>query len=440
MLNRIKKEVTRFRSDEEGTFGIMASVTSLMLVMCVGVSFEVSKVYSTKAKLQFITDNMGLMAAVHMRDNEEPPSSAEQGFMEGIKYSVEQVNAGQGMPGVTGDFTIDYDVELGRATVRFDGQIATAFMSAFHTPTVDVVTTSRVKFRTFSKSAISVALVVDNSGSMEWDDKPRKNGSRQSGTVKRIDALKDTAATFNQNLYNTLIETNDDPEKRFLRLGLIPYSSDVIQNEVQTINWGALNEDDIQDMSAGGGTDTRGPMILARDWMGLEDAIHEQETGEEVKKYVVLMSDGSNNGEWVCDWEDRDYTRTWRYWNGYRHYYKRSYRRPGNGWEEGRATNCEYQERSSSQSLETCASLRNENVEIFTIGFALEPGSYYSDFPSTASVDITQSTTNKAYAFLRACASSKDNFIEAKDAASLESAFDAIGKKIIEDNIRIEGR
>lgn len=438
MANWLSYNLQRLREDESGTFSVMAGVTSLMLVMCVGVSFEVTRIHAKQAKLQYIADNMGLMAAIYMRDNETPPNSSDQGFVEGVDYSVEQVNAGQGISGVTGDFNIVYDTESGRAIVRFDGHIATSFMSAFHTPNVRFETRSRVKFQTFEKSAVSVALIVDNSGSMEWDDKPRIDGSRQPGTTKRIDALKSTATKFNQNLHDTLIATNDDPDRRFLRLGLIPYSSDVIENEIQDIDWGVVESTYIRGMSAGGGTDTRGPLRLASDWMGLEDAIHEHETGEAVKKYVVLMSDGSNNGEWVCDWEPRDYTRTWRYWNGFRHYYKRSYRRPGSGWEEGRATNCEYKDLSSSQSLNTCVELKNNNVEIFTIGFALEPGNYFSDFPSTASVNISHSTTNKAYSFLRSCASETENFIEAKDAAALDDAFEAIGKKIAEDNIRVE--
>jgi len=439
-MSKLRHRLARFRADEKGTFGIMASVTSLMLVMCVGVSYEVTKIYATKSKVQTVTDNLGLMAAVYMRSNEIPPTSAEQGFMEGVSYPIEEVNAGHGIHGLSGDLTITYDTELGKAFARFDGEMSTSFMSAFHKDSVAITTTSTVKFRTFSKSAISVALVVDNSGSMGWDDKPRNNGngSRKPGTVKRIDALKNTATKFNQELVKALIDNNDDPDTRFLRLGLIPYNTDVIQDDVQPIDWGSLDTGDIDDMDAGGGTDTRGPMALARDWMGLESAIHEQESGEEAKKYVVLMSDGSNNGEWVCDWQPKKRTRQWRRWNGFRYDYRNSWRRLGAGWEEGRATNCQFQNLSSSQSLEICNSLKDEDVEIFTIGFALEPGNYFSQFPSSSNVKISQATTDNAYAFLQECASSSENFIEAKDAAALEAAFEAIGKKIIEDNIRIE--
>jgi len=430
--------LARYRADEDGNFGIMASVTSLMLVMSVGVSVEVSKIYASQSKVQNITDNLGLMAAVYMRDHETPPATSEQGFVDSVQYTMEEVNTGQSMPGLSGHFVVNYDTELGRANVEFDGEMSTSFMSAFHKDAVPLRASSAVKFRTFSKSAISVALIVDNSGSMGWDDKPRINGNRQNGTVKRIDALKDTAVKFNQNMVTTLVETNDDPDTRFLRIGLIPYNTHVIDSDVQQIEWGGLNENEINEMEDGGGTDTRGPMEKASDWMGLEDSFHEQESGEQAKKYVVLMSDGSNNGEWDCDWQPRRYTRLWRKWNGYRFDYKNSRWRPGSGWQEGRATNCQFQQLSSSQSLETCTDLKDDEVEIFTIGFALEPGNYYSDFPSASNVDISQETTDNAYDFLQACASSPENFIEAEDAAALDEAFEAIGKKIIQDNIRIE--
>jgi len=152
------------------------------------------------------------------------------------------------------------------------------------------------------------------------------------------------------------------------------------------------------------------------------------------------MSDGSNNDEWVCDWQNRYGTRLWRKFNGYRYDYRQSRSRPGSGWVEGTAYNCSLENRSNSDSLDVCTQLKLDGVEVFTIGFALEPGTYYSDFPNSyQTTEISQSITDTAYGFLSACATSSEHFIAAKDADALEDAFDKIGKKIVEDTIRITG-
>jgi len=425
--------------DKKGSFGIMAAVTSLMLVMSVGVSMELMRIQASKAKLQNLTDNMGLTAAVYIRDNQTPPTSSQQGFAAGTNYTVEDLNAGQSIPNVTGFFTVHYNDELGQAETKFNGKIQTAFLSAFHKPDVDVETKSSIQYPQSAQTAVSVALIVDNSGSMAWDDKPRLNGSRQSGTITRIEGLIQTATTFNQNLEAEILESSSNSQENYLRLGMIPYNSQVVTNRVSDIDWGVLDTGDIDDLDANGGTDSRGPLTLAKTWMNGENDIHEQENGiDDPKRYVVLMSDGANNEEWVCDWQNRNRTRLWRKWNGFKYEYRVQRRRPGSGWVQGIAYNCQVENMSNADSLNLCTQLKNDGVEIFTIGFALEPGIYYADWPNSyATQQIPQTVTDSAYGFLSACASSEEHFITAEDSAELNDAFEKIGEKIVEDTIRI---
>lgn len=428
----------KFLQNEEGSFGVMAAISSLMLVMFAGSALEIMRLHSSQAKLQILTDNMALTAAVYIRDNVTPPTSSSIGFTEGTLYTVEQVNTGQTLPNVSGNFSITYNEELGQAEAAFDGKVHTAFLSAFHNPEIDISARSEVKYPAVGTAAISVAIVVDNSGSMAWDDKPLIGSSRQSGTISRIEGLINTAKQFNGDLYADLIENAASTQTNYLRMGMIPYNTDVIANRIQNIDWSTLNDDDIDDMSAGGGTDSRGPLNYAKNWMTLEDAIHENENGEEVKKYVVLMSDGSNNEEWVCDWRNKNRTRLWRRFNGFRYEYTQSRRSPGSGWTEGIASNCQLLNNSNSDSLSICTQLKNDNVEVFTIGFALAPGIYYQNYPySNSKTEISQTTTDTAYGFLSSCASSSEHFIKAEDADELAAAFEKIGKKITEDSIRI---
>lgn len=442
MIVRSKEFLRRFRDKEDGQFGIMASVTSLMLVMCVGSSMEIMRIQSAQSKIQTLTDNLGLNAAIYIKNNGTPPELDTQGFVEGKNYKVEDLNFGKPISNVSGYFTIKYNEKSNRAEPEFNGRIETAFLSAFGKPRVNLTTKSFVTFPKASQTAVSVALIVDNSGSMGWDDKPLTSASqRQSGTIKRIDGLKQTAIKFSQDMEENIADSSETTSTNYMRMGLIPYNTDVISSRVSNPDWGVLDVRDINDMDAGGGTDSRGPLQLAANWMNDEDAIHELENEiENPKKYVVLMSDGSNNEEWVCDWDDRNRTRLWRRFNGFKYEYKNSRRSPGSGWTEGVAYNCKLENKSNSGSLEVCQTLKNNNVEIFTIGFALEPGTYLTSYPSTRyKTTTTKSTSDDAYGFLSACASSKDHFIKAENSDALEEAFVKIGKKIVEDTIRIAG-
>lgn len=382
---------------------------------------------------------MGLVAAIYIRDNETPPNNSSIGYTEGTAYPIDVINHGKPLPNVDGHFSVSYNETSGRAEVSFEGKAYTSFLSAFHKPVVNMNAKAFVKYPSLAKSAASVALIVDNSGSMAWDDKPIRGNSRQANTVARIQGLKNTATKFNENLHEAIVDKSNNG-KGYLRMGMIPYNTDVIDSRVQKMGWGKLNENEIDSMTANGGTDSRGPLQLSLQWMSKEDTTHKLENGETPKKYVVLMSDGSNNSEWVCDWQNRRKTKLWRKFNGHRFDYVRSKRSPGSGWVEGVAYNCKLEDKSNSDSLEVCNQLKAEDVEIFTIGFALEPGDYFANFlRGYQTTRISKETTDSAYAFLKSCASSDENFIAAADAKALEDAFEKIGKKIVEDTIRISG-
>jgi len=229
---------------------------------------EVTRLQAAKAKVQSMTDNMGLTAAIYIRDNDTPPTSSAAGYTEGTSYSIEDLNLGKSIPNVSGNFTIGYNDELGRAEAQFDGDMTTGFLAAFNKPTISLSTRANVQYPKSAEAAVSVALIVDNSGSMAWDDKPLVNNARQSGTVTRIDGLIDTATTFNEYLSEALVEGNTSGSTNYLRMGMIPYNTNVIGSRLQDIDWGELDEDDIDSMTANGGTDSRGPLELANEWMG----------------------------------------------------------------------------------------------------------------------------------------------------------------------------
>ncbi|MEP3891868.1 MAG: pilus assembly protein [Hellea sp.] len=441
VLKKKKFLLKSLHKDEKGSFGVMAAVSLLMLVLAVGTAIDVSLMFKARAKIQATTDTVGLAASIYVRDNKTPPKSLNDGFVEGTKYDIHIANAGKELSGIMGKFSVNYNDELQRAEVIFEGEVKTTFLGAFNKASVDIGVTSVVQYYETAQAATSVFLVVDNSGSMAWDDTPITSGTRRpAGAKTRIEGLKSTVTKFNADLDASLSEAVSTDEE-YLRTALIPYSTDTLTNKVSGPNWGTVNHGHVQRMLASGGTDSRGPMALAKTLMRSENNIHYAENGtNDPKKYVIFMTDGANNEEWVCEWRRQRRTRLWRRFNGFKFDYRRSSRSPGSGYEEGVAYNCTLENKSNSDSVQICEELKNEGVEIFTVGFALEPGKYYSDYPRLRqTATISKSTTDSAYSFLKACASSESQFLIAKDSDALDAAFEEIGKKIAADSIRISG-
>ncbi|WP_026942596.1 TadE/TadG family type IV pilus assembly protein [Hellea balneolensis] len=442
MLNteKFKFQLKRLKNNQEGSFGIIAGVSMLMLVLAIGTAIDVSLAFKARAKLQATADTVGLMSSIYVRDNDESPRSSDEGFMDDVKYDISAANFGQPLDGVTGDFSVNYNDQARRSEVEVKGKIKTTFLGAFNKSSVDINVKSTVQYYETAQAATSVFLVVDNSGSMAWDDIPIVSSFKRPTDAKtRISGLQSTVTKFNTDLNTSLSKALKNSKEKYLRTALIPYSTDTITNKVSGPDWGTVNNGAVSRMRASGGTDSRGPLTLARTLMKSENNIHYSENGtKDPNKYVIFMTDGANNEEWVCDWRDRRRTRLWRRYNGYKYEYANSRRSPGNGWSEGVAYNCRQENNSNRMSVSVCNQLKNEGVEVFTVGFALEPGTYFADAPRLRSTaTIAKSTTDSAYDFLKSCASSEDQFLIAKDSDALDVAFEKIGKKIAQDSIRI---
>ena len=243
---------------------------------------------------------------------------------------------------------------------------------------------------------------------------------------------------------------------RVLRTGLIPYNNTIIGTREVNMKWGILSNGDINSMSAGGGTNSAPPIAKAWEWLQREDDIHKAETGEDNPlKYMIFMTDGQNNGSPY--WYPRDGTHYWRgidcsgsknngkgKGNGNsnkncQYAFRDSSTRPNidnhHSWEEG-----EYVTESDYYSKNSCEAMKAQGVRVFTIGFALEPGTYLTNYPPYLGQDeatITKDTTDAAYSLLADCASSADDFVAAEDVDELDSAFTIIGESIVEDVIRL---
>jgi len=438
----------KFGKNKDGVFSLIWALSLLVIVMCVGAAIDTIRYHHHQEKAQSITDAVALSAAVFVKNNDRAPLSRKEGFLHNTPYSLDELGVND--PGnhekkYKAKVRVIYDDVTRQARVTLEGELETYFMSIFGFEILDMNVNSDVKYFEQEVSPASVFLVLDNSGSMRWDDKPMtSNFSRPFGAQRRIDGLKSSVTDFNSTLAEKLRNGSNNASTvstgTYLRMAMIPYATDIIDSEKVPPAWKTLPQNKIDAMRDGGGTDSRKPLEEAEKWMSKEDRLHKAvNKSENPKKYVIFMTDGSNNSDTICDWRAKRRTRLWRKKNGNSYQYVRSRRSPGSGWQEGETFNCRTVNNSNIESLKTCDALKALDVEVFTIGYALEPGRYYVDNGRYApsQTTISKETTDAAYGFLSACASSPEHFIKAENTEKLQKAFDDIGAKIIKDVIRI---
>lgn len=421
----------RFKNDINGNFGVMAAITVLGLISGVGLSIDGQRFYAHSAKAQSVADAAGLAAAIHASGENGIPTQAAPGtFVHGQTYSATDL----GFDLSTGEnitFMVEYNNTDREVIVTTTGTVTPLMLQLVGKTAITSTNRSTVKFdEPGVLTPASVLFVLDNSGSMLFDDQPLDftslsfsdiqdinsvlsgSASRsfaedviqefsEDGAIPRISALQSDMTTFNTQLASVI--GNQGSANEFLRTGLITYNSGIIRE--RPLNWGALDqEQDINRMEPIGGTNSSVAFEKAVQDFADEDTQHLNRNGSlEPSKYLVFMSDGQNTDSsnatiWraVPSISSTGYFRAWgnnvcrfrnffggciqTYGNRYVHWdvdvqgAGGSATTPteagfGGTWEEGR-----YVTPGDDATITDCTALKANGVQIYTIAFALDTG------------------------------------------------------------------
>ncbi len=436
------------------------------VVIAVGSAYDYSEVTTARVNSVATADMLALSAAVFIRDhNGATPSDNTEGFKHDTKYYLEDIGisigtygdsmatqrgeAGQLADREPPNFKIKYDYpENGMVTAYVYGQTRPAFMGIVGVDNIDFSASSTVSYETQDlKDPASIGLVLDNSGSMSFDD--------GNGTV-RMTGLKTTVKSFMDEMEGVIASAvledqgrgeNPSGENKYVRLNMLTYavksswSSGSYEHITErAFDWSVIPDSTIDNMAASGGTNSSGAMARMNTRMGGEEDIHLSENGAEPLKYVVFMTDGQNN---VTDYENcRAAMGHWHYlhWNswtishenksnsdGWYRVWAREYDEWGQYWEE--QTICDEISSYDAATISSCGDLKAQDVKIYSVGYALTINAKDSEW-KRADVD-------RANALLLACSSGEEYFKNAENAQVLDLVFDSIGADILEDSIRI---
>ncbi|WP_298918698.1 pilus assembly protein TadG-related protein [uncultured Algimonas sp.] len=452
---------------------MMTAVAMVGLLAMVGAAIDYTTASSSKSRSQNIADAVALNAAAFVRANKgKMPTDRKNGLPTGdytaaeLGYDVKGWVAGGAEDVIV---NVAYDMTAKEAIVTVSGETNASFSAVMGIDTVGYSSRSVVGMEDLELNDVaSLALILDNSGSMAWDDRPYKaNGFGwlvpPTGAVARITALEDSVKGFMTYL-EPLVGTQTGTDPKVFRSGMLAYNGNTINSRTKPMGWRLLSDGTIDAMTAQGSTRPANALATAADWLVSEPAVHKAASGKTPLRYAVFMTDGVNDGNdpvWIdqtgtgkwrrqrCSRPDR-----WSRWSCWYSYRTSSARPSGNArqWNGGRQRRGNWSEGRDSYpqnetALASCKRMKDDGVTVYTIGFALEPGTYgmndfYWDYNAGRYVENTRtldaSIKSQAFNFLAACASNADTFIKAANADELTAAFNTIGEDILSDTIRIK--
>jgi len=435
-----------FRKNQDGNMALTFAISMTAIVATVGAATDISALSAAKSRSQSIADTTALAAAIYIKDHDRPPPTDAEGYRDGITYSAADLgydfkNAVEG--GAENVFVrVDYDDNAKEAIVTVRGATTPNFAQVFGNERLPFAAKSVVSYLEAESSfPASISLVLDNSGSMRWDDKlALSDGRSPAGAAPRIDGLKISVNTFTRELESRLTSQED---YQTIRMGMLPYSSDIVNNARVNMKFGYLSASDIERMRPSGSTNSNPPMAAALAELSLENDVHRREAeraGEpyvEPLKFVIFMSDGQNTIGSFEFTPDENAPFYWRF-DSSRNRWRGQFASRFNG--DSRYTRGNLTRSSDRLTIESCVALKEQGTEIFTIGYALDLGDYNTNSSSnsrqTARVDLLNQSN--AFNLLATCATKEENFVRADNNEELEAAFDTIQNAIVEELIRIK--
>jgi Flp pilus assembly protein TadG len=292
-VRNLKRQASALLADRSGNFALMFALTSVPILIALGCSFDYVQALNTHRRMQTALD-AALVAAV-----KDVGTSDDTALKSRI---ADWINADSTTPGAflldTSGIQIDHTKSTITASVST--VVPTSFLKIAGIKQIPVAVSSGVVGgTTVTKSAFSMYLVLDRSGSMDEDTTTTYTTKCGSTTCTKVytkmEALKLAVASLTTQL------SQADPSTKYVRMAAVSYN-----NSMQTptpLAWGetaALNY--VNALSSSGKTDSS--KAIATAYAALTDTtngkdenkIHQAKNGvTNPKKYIVFMTDGANN-------------------------------------------------------------------------------------------------------------------------------------------------
>lgn len=281
------KKISKLLRNDSGNFAMLAGLTLPVLFIAGSLAVDTTNAMSMKVRLQNAVDSAALATSTRLAQEENLSLEDAKAFA--LMFLDGQVEEDQS---AFSDFSIRPTVEI--TETKEDG--ATVWRVSISlvgtqavTPMARLMGQENISVGVSGKSesavgktqgAFSMALVLDRSGSMDWD----LDGQR------KIDVLKSAVGGLLDQIQTA------DPSNNYVRIGASSYNSYMTGS--QRLNWlPRKTRDFVNALPASGGTDSTDAFSWALDNVSAatEFTQHAARNGQEPQRYIVFMTDGDNN-------------------------------------------------------------------------------------------------------------------------------------------------
>ncbi len=363
----LKKHGRRLAENKSGNISLLFALTLVPVLLAIGASVDFVRAYNIQDRMQADLD-AALLSAVNQvgkTDNEALRSKI-----------VTLFNARTNLNGNYTLNTEDIAIDTSKAQIvaRVSSTVDTTFMMLAGIKTVPILASSTAAGgETKTKSALSMYLVLDQSGSMGENTNTRYSTTCYKKRKGYYDCTKyftkiESLQIAGKDLLDQIATA--DPEKKYARLGAVSYNREM--QKASPLEWGTTSAAAyVAALRDGGGTDSSEAFRTAYESLNKsgENSAHASMNGQTPTKFIVFMTDGANNAT-----SSDTVTKTW------------------------------------------CDKARLANMEVFTIAFM---------------------APSRGQALLKYCATDSGHYFEPEDTSELVSAFSKIGEKAAKLAVRL---
>ncbi|MBC7281644.1 TadE/TadG family type IV pilus assembly protein [Hoeflea sp.] len=281
------KKISELTRKKDGNFAMMAGVLVPVLFMAGSFALDTTNTLSMKTRLQNAVDSAALATATRLYKEDNLSIADAKAFAaDFLQGQVEEDKSAFSDFSISPAITITKVVDNGRTI----WQVAIA-VTGTHEATQMARLMGRDKLSVSvagksesgsasSQGSISMALVLDQSGSMDWT----LDGQ------KKINVLKTAVFGLVQQFKKV------DPKGDYIRLGSVSYNSAVTGKHNMTWNIESVRSF-VGNLGATGGTDSTDAFKWGYQKINspTETTEHNTRTGQEPERIIVFMTDGDNN-------------------------------------------------------------------------------------------------------------------------------------------------
>lgn len=267
----MKNLFTAFKRDQQGNVALMFGFILLVMMGMLAIAIDLSKAYNLRSSLIDIADSAALAGAYVAATDTENREAIVQ---EVIDFHVASSDFQNMQP------TIHFDDTNSELLVTLHGQVETSFAGFFGFSKINVAGQSVTSFAQDEFAPISMAFVLDVSGSM--------NQSSSSGGSK-IDALQNAVET----MFNVIEDTapRKDVLQTNIRTGMTAFDIDLVEEHTVPMGFGWTTvEHEVFQLNPGGDTNTTPAFDLAFQMLA-----NDSHNPDNLRKFIILMTDGEND-------------------------------------------------------------------------------------------------------------------------------------------------